>query len=110
MRPTGILWLCKARTLPVTQVGVLLTHQHINTHPCLQGADRHEVQREDDVHAWAQRLSRRCWRRRRERWWRTPAASDWDRKRLRRPSDLVDPDKADAAFVACLLNLLRKAR
>ena len=35
---------------------------------------------------------------------------DWDRKRLRRPSDLVDPDKADAAFVACLLNLLRKAR
>ena len=33
---------------------------------------------------------------------------DWDRRRMRRPSDLGDPSKADAAFVACLLNLLRK--
>ena len=33
---------------------------------------------------------------------------EWDRSRLRRPSDLVDPDKADAEFMVCLLELLRK--
>ena len=33
---------------------------------------------------------------------------EWDRSRLRRPSDLIDPEKADAEFMACLLDLLRK--
>jgi hypothetical protein len=35
---------------------------------------------------------------------------EWDRRRVRRPSELADPAKADAAFVACLLGLLRKVQ
>ncbi len=35
---------------------------------------------------------------------------EWDRSRARRPSGLVDPEKADAEFMVCLLELLRKVR
>ena len=44
----------------------------------------------------------------RERWWRTRVRLEYDRSRLKRPSDLVDPAKADAEFMACLTELLRK--